>query len=154
MISKGKIWIATAAVALVATGAWYVLQQSASDVWADPSNRELVQAGATAYRSQCAACHGANLEGEKNWRQRRANGTFPSPPHDATGHTWHHSDDILFGITKHGGQRSAPSGFVSGMPPFGGTLSDREIYSVLAFIKSRWPQDVRERQEQTNRRPR
>ena len=101
-----------------------------------------------------AVCHAANLEGEKNWRQRRANGTFPSPPHDATGHTWHHSDDILFGITKHGGQRSAPSGFVSGMPPFGGTLSDREIYSVLAFIKSRWPQDVRERQEQTNRRPR
>jgi mono/diheme cytochrome c family protein len=154
MISKGKILISCAAAALADAGAWYVLQPFASDVWADPSNRELVQAGETAYRSQCAACHGANLEGAKNWRQRRKDGTFPSPPHDATGHTWHHSDEILFDITKHGGQHNAPSGFVSGMPAFDDKLSDREIYSVLAFIKSRWPQDVRERQEQTNRRSR
>ncbi|MCY4361382.1 MAG: c-type cytochrome, partial [Gammaproteobacteria bacterium] len=46
-----------------------------------------VSAGQTLYQEQCAACHGANLEGQPNWRSANDDGTLPAPPHDETGHT-------------------------------------------------------------------
>ncbi len=154
MMSKRTMWTSVAAAALVAGVVGLYQWRSAAEVWADPSDGALVEAGEAAYRGQCAACHGANLEGEPRWRSRRADGTLAAPPHDASGHTWHHSDKILFDITKHGGQRNAPPGFVSRMPAFDGALTDREIHAVLAFIKSRWPAEVRERQASINRRSR
>lgn len=64
---------------------------------------------------------------------------MPAPPHDESGHTWHHPDEVLFGITKHGlVPPYAPPGYASDMPAFGGKLSDNEIRSVLAFIASHW----------------
>lgn len=96
------------------------------------------------YRQHCASCHGANLEGQPGWRQRLPNGRFPAPPHDSTGHTWHHPDEALFGITKSGlVPPYAPAGYESDMPAFGGKLSDREIRAVLGYIESRWPPEVR-----------
>ena len=155
MVRKGTITVAALTVAAVVVGGiWYDRSRSANGIWADPSNQELVRLGRAAYRSQCASCHGANLEGEANWRSRRPDGSLPAPPHDEKGHTWHHSDDILFGITKHGGQRNAPAGFVSRMPGFAGTMSDKQIHAVLAYIKSRWPEAVRSRQELINARRR
>jgi mono/diheme cytochrome c family protein len=66
---------------------------------------------------------------------------MPAPPHDATGHTWHHPDSALFGITKEGLSpgKYAPRGYQSDMPAFGGVLTDEEIWAVLAYIKSTWP---------------
>ena len=29
-------------------------------------------------------------------------GRMPAPPHDASGHTWHHRDDVLFRLVKEG----------------------------------------------------
>jgi hypothetical protein len=52
------------------------------------------------------ALPGANLEGQPNWKERQANGRLPAPPHDASGHTWHHPDAQLFGITKQGSRPS------------------------------------------------
>lgn len=68
------------------------------------ANREAAQVdtGRRLYAAHCAACHGANLEGQANWRTRLANGRLPAPPHDASGHTWHHSDQVLLDITKKG----------------------------------------------------
>ena len=43
--------------------------------------------GKDLYMKYCATCHGAALEGDQNWRQRRPDKTMPAPPHDATGHT-------------------------------------------------------------------
>jgi len=127
--------------------AWYAVGQAPADPGGtDPDNKALVALGQQVYAKTCAACHGANLEGEKNWKQRKSDGTFGAPPHDPTGHTWHHADALLFRITKHGGASVAPSGFKSGMPGFKEQLSDREIWAVLAFIKSRW--SPRERQVQ------
>ena len=155
MVRKRPIIIAAVTVAaLVLGGIWYDRTRSDNDPWADPSDQELVRLGGTAYRTQCASCHGADLEGEANWRARRPDGSLPAPPHDESGHTWHHSDEILFGITKYGGQRNAPPGFVSRMPAFGETMSKRQIYAVLAYIKSRWPETIRERQELINSRTR
>ena len=96
--------------------------------------------GEKIYAQHCAACHGANLEGQPNWRERMANGRMPAPPHDESGHTWHHTDEVLFGITKQGlvPGKYAPPGYQSDMPAFGGTLSDAEIRAVLAFIQGHW----------------
>ena len=98
-----------------------------------------LQLGAKIYAQHCGACHGMKLEGQANWRQRLPNGRMPAPPHDESGHTWHHPDEVLFGITKYGlVPPYAPKGYLSDMPAFAGTLSDHEIRSVLGYIASHW----------------
>ncbi|NQU58568.1 MAG: c-type cytochrome [Rhodospirillales bacterium] len=116
--------------------------------WADPNNKQLVTSGAAIYDDVCGTCHGANLEGQPDWRQKTEDGMLPAPPHDASGHTWHHPDQLLFEITKFGGQKNAPAGFISAMPGFGDILSDEDIWASLAYIKSRWPEDIRNRHAQ------
>jgi len=117
---------------------------------------KLVERGRTVYETHCAACHGARLEGQPNWETRLPSGRMPAPPHDASGHTWHHPDAVLFGITKHGlvPGKYAPPGYQSDMPAFGGTLSDEEIAAVLAFIKSRWPPEIQRRQAEVDQNAR
>lgn len=148
-------WALLAALAVaVAAGLWFMTFGSQGDGVDRPdmSDPELIALGEARYAEHCASCHGAELEGEPNWRSQNADGTLPAPPHDATGHTWHHPDRVLFAITKQGGQALAPDGFESAMPAFGGALSDREIWAVLAYIKSRWPAEIRERQERISGR--
>lgn len=97
------------------------------------------------YAAQCASCHGENLAGEPNWRERKANGRLPAPPHDASGHTWHHPMDMLFRMTRDGiVPPLAPEGYESNMPAFGGVLSDNEIRAALSYIESRWPDDIQQ----------
>jgi mono/diheme cytochrome c family protein len=109
------------------------------DARIDSGDATKVAAGAGVYAQHCASCHGARLEGQPNWRQRLPNGRLPAPPHDESGHTWHHTDKVLFGITKFGlVPPYAPPGYESDMPPFAGKLSDEEIRAVLAFIASNW----------------
>jgi mono/diheme cytochrome c family protein len=108
---------------------------------AEPENIEL---GKKVYVQECASCHGLKLEGQPDWRQKLANGRMPAPPHDDSGHTWHHPDDVLFGITKHGlVPPYAPAGYASDMPAFAGKLSDAEIRAVLAYIASHWSPEVK-----------
>lgn len=94
--------------------------------------------GRALYVQHCASCHGLNLEGQPNWMVRKPDGKLPAPPHDATGHTWHHSDRQLFEIVKEGLGKIAP-GYATDMQPFAGILSDDEIRAVLDYIKSTWP---------------
>lgn len=117
---------------------------------ADASDRLLVMKGKNIYAKQCASCHGGRLQGQANWRRKLPDGGFPAPPHDASGHTWHHSDKLLFRITKDGGAASAPAGFKSNMPGFSGKLSDTDIWAVLAYIKSTWPPRVQMMQNRRN----
>lgn len=101
--------------------------------------------GRDLYAQHCAACHGADLEGAADWRQRGPDGRFPAPPHDETGHTWHHGDAMLFDYTRRGGQAYLDDlgvRFDSGMPAFGDILSDAEIDAILAFIRSTWPEEM------------
>lgn len=102
-----------------------------------------VEQGATLYATHCAACHGAALEGQPNWKRRNADGSLPAPPHDSTGHTWHHSDEVLLYVTANGGAAFDPN---SKMPAFGDTLTEAEQRAVLAFIKSHWGQTERQHQ--------
>lgn len=105
--------------------------------------------GARLYADNCASCHGARLEGQPDWQRRRSDGRMPAPPHDARGHTWHHGDDTLFRITKFGPAAMISGNYRSDMPAFEGVLSDDEIWAVLAYIRSTWPE--RERTYQTQR---
>lgn len=112
----------------------------------DTASRDAVAVleGAAIYQAECASCHGAKLEGQPDWRTRRADGKLPAPPHDASGHTWHHPMAQLIAITKLGMvPPNAPQGYVSDMPAFGGKLTDRQIERVLAYIESQWPAEVR-----------
>jgi len=109
------------------------------DPRADPGDAARVALGERVYVQNCASCHGAKLEGQPDWQSRRANGRLPAPPHDDSGHTWHHPDELNFKVTKYGVVPPyAPKGYESDMPAFGDRLSDEEIWAVLAFIKSRW----------------
>ena len=111
-------------------------------VLGEPVTRGMVEQGGSIYAESCAACHGAKLEGQPDWRRRTEDGRMPAPPHDDSGHTWHHADRDLFTITKHGVGAVVP-GYESDMPAFAGLLSDSEITAVLAFIKTSWSERER-----------
>ncbi len=121
---------------------WVGLGQSGSVV----RTAEQLERGADIYATNCASCHGAKLEGQPNWKRRLPSGRLPAPPHDASGHTWHHPDDVLFRITKEGPTVVVGGSYESDMPGFNEVLSDDDIRTVLDFIKSTWPE--RERQHQ------
>jgi len=124
----------------------HVWQGAKADLVRIPYDRpEMVALGKTVYAGHCASCHGLELEGEPNWRQRDASGLLPAPPHDATGHTWHHPDAMLFELTKYGVQRFVGDDYQSKMPIFDGVIEDREIWAALAYIKSTWPEAIIER---------
>jgi mono/diheme cytochrome c family protein len=145
-------WMGSAALALLVAGgmaAWIVMPGGNR---ADPTDATQVALGKAVYAEHCASCHGANLEGQPDWRVRKPDGRMPAPPHDTTGHTWHHPDDVLFGITKQGIGAFAPPGYVSDMPTFGGVLTDEQIWAVLAFLKSSWPPEIQARQSVLKRR--
>ena len=104
---------------------------------------ELIALGEAVYAENCASCHGSELEGQPDWKRRLDSGRMPAPPHDETGHTWHHSDGDLFRLTKKGVAAVVGGGYESDMPAFGGVLTDEEILAALAFIKSTWPERQR-----------
>jgi mono/diheme cytochrome c family protein len=113
---------------------------------ADPTDARAVAEGEAVYLAHCSSCHGMRLEGQANWQEALPDGGYPAPPHDGSGHTWRHSDHELFEATKFGKGFSAAPGSISHMPAFEGVLSDDEIWSALAFVKSRWPAELQGRQ--------
>ncbi len=93
-----------------------------------------VDAGRALYVEHCADCHGVDLEGQPDWRSADANGLYPAPPHDETGHTWHHDDAMLIEYISRGGQPVLDDmgvTFTSGMPGFDSILEEREIEAIL-----------------------
>ncbi|WP_299961176.1 cytochrome c [uncultured Roseobacter sp.] len=112
-----------------------------------------VALGATVYQENCASCHGGNLEGQPDWRSPGEDGRLPAPPHDASGHTWHHDGETLFQLTKYGvGALINDPDYASNMPIYDGVLSDDEIIAVLSYIKSTWPDDIRARHDEMENR--
>jgi mono/diheme cytochrome c family protein len=141
---KELLGIAIAASALGA--AYFGLTDTEGGAIAQPAVVDSA-AGEQLYAQNCASCHGADLEGQGDWRVPGADGRLPAPPHDETGHTWHHSDAVLFTYVAVGGREAlAEQGmeFDSGMPGFEGTLTEQEIWNILAYIKSTWPDRERE----------
>lgn len=142
-------WIVVVLALAIAggAGAFYAFTGNGAAAGIDPDDRAKVALGAQVYADNCAACHGANLEGQADWRQRLPNGRLPAPPHDESGHTWHHPDEQLFALTKYGPAAIVGGGYQSDMPGYEGTLSDAEIWAVLSYIKSRWPDEIQARHD-------
>ena len=130
---------------LILAGVWARGSNSAA-VAINLDDPQLVATGEDVYNTYCAACHGFDLEGEANWQQPNADGSFRAPPHDETGHTWHHNDSYLIESIKLGGVRLEPNIGVSAMPAYDDVLSDAQIAAVLAYIKSSWPSEILEAQ--------
>ncbi|MGX0902364.1 mono/diheme cytochrome c family protein [Roseovarius sp. MBR-79] len=114
-------------------------------------NPDAVAYGAMVYEADCATCHGARLEGQPDWKSRDAEGYLPAPPHDVSGHTWHHPDAQLLDIVRRGTEAVVGQGYRSRMPGFEGKLTEYEMRAVLAYIKSTWPRRVIEIHEEINR---
>ncbi len=118
----------------------------------DPEDSEQVSLGQGVYAEHCGSCHGYSLEGQPKWQEPLPSGRLRAPPHDNTGHTWHHPDDALFGMTKLGMEPFMPAGYESDMPAYGEVLTDTEIWAVLSFIKRAWPQEILVSQQNRSRR--
>ncbi|MDF1499695.1 MAG: cytochrome c [Anaerolineales bacterium] len=99
-----------------------------------------VQAGQELYTQYCAACHGLDLEGQLNWKLPKADGSYPAPPHNSQGHTWHHPDELLLEIIANGGDPALGAT----MPGFGEVLSEEQMGMILDFIKSHWGEEERQ----------
>ena len=117
-----------------------------------PEDKSIIKLGKNIYVKNCASCHGVNLEGEENWKSRKPNGMMPAPPHDETGHTWHHNDNYLFMITKYGVEEILGEKYPNNMPAYKEILSDKEIIAVLSYIKSTWSPKVQKIHDQINTR--
>jgi mono/diheme cytochrome c family protein len=138
-------WVAFLGLALLAA---FIIFDFAA---AEDINQKQIALGRSVYDAHCARCHGKNLEGQPDWQTRLPNGRLPAPPHDASGHTWHHPDKVLLGITRNGLKPYAGEDYESDMPAFAGMLRDAEIEAIIAYIKSTWPEREREYQERVNR---
>lgn len=113
-----------------------------------------LRTGAAVYQARCATCHGARGEGAADWTRPGPGGVYPAPPHDSTGHTWHHADGLLSRIVARGtaaaiGDTSRASRY--GMPAFDSVLSLREIHAVILYLKTGWTPAQRRTQAEASR---
>lgn len=148
-----SVRIALIAGAFLAAGAgttllsWRVIAEGG----AEP--RDLAR-GAEIYAEACAACHGASLEGQSDWRSPGPDGRLPAPPHDETGHTWHHPDGVLMDIIMRETAAVVGGGYESNMPGFADSYTEAELRDVLEWIKTQWPERQRTHQAEVTERNR
>src|SRR3972149_1922141 len=120
-IGLGLLGLAFAFLVIAVTAVLWFGEKSP----ADPGNTQQVARGKAVDARHCRACQGARLKARPIWQEKLPSGRMPAPPHDASGHTWHHPDAVLFGITQQGlvPGKYAPPGYQSDMAGFGGGLS-------------------------------
>ena len=109
-----------------------------------------VSAGKIVYQRWCASCHGRRLQGQPLWQLNDQYAGRRAPAHDQTGHTWAHSDDDLFVMTKEGRFPTTAATATSYMPAFRDSLADDQIIAAIAFIKANWSIGLRISQAQLN----
>ena len=136
-----RVTVVVVAFAIAAFGAVWIGSR-ATNSQTPRFDPQQVALGQKVYMANCAACHGAKLEGQPNWKQELPTGGRPAPPHDASGHTWHHDDALLFAIVKNGKDALNVPGYQFNMPAFRGKLSDEEIRAALVYIASTWPPET------------
>ncbi len=98
---------------------------------------EQVVSGAELFKVNCAICHGFHAQGAKDWQKSGADGKFPAPPLNSTGHGWHHPLPILFSVIKNG----SPGG-QGNMPAWRDKLTESQILNAVAWFQSLWPEEI------------
>lgn len=136
-------------VAIVLTSSACSLAGESAVIAPAAQDSDLYRLGQTVYNTQCASCHGVNGEGQfpNAPLERDSTGRYGAPPHDDTGHTWHHDDDLIRRIIREGGMGDPVNFYV--MPALGSTLSEGEIEAVIAYIKTMWTPEQQARQRET-----
>ena len=113
-----------------------------------------IELGRSVYAKHCASCHGVRAEGAPNWEQPDAQGELPAPPHDAEGHTWKHSDAMLYRIVMQGWRDPFNKTKRLTMPGFSGILSPKEVRAVITYLKTLWTPEQRRFQQEESRNQR
>lgn len=139
MVRRSPALIAAAILAAAALILW---RGDGSFGTAGP-DQAVIARGQRLYSENCASCHGADLQGQPDWQTPLDNGRYRAPPHDETGHSWHHADALLTQIIRDGPAAVVGNGHESDMPGFGDIMGDDGIAAVLAYIKSTWPERER-----------
>lgn len=109
-----------------------------------PPDPAVLALGREVYVKNCASCHGATGKGQPNWEVPNALGELPAPPHDSTGHTWKHSDAMLYHVVLQGWRDPFNKTDRLTMPAFRGVLSPAEIEAVLIYLKTIWSEEQRQ----------
>ena len=110
----------------------------------------MIERGKIAYNNNCGSCHMINLAGAEDWKGVDEDGHRKAPPLNGTGHTWHHDDKTLHAIIKYGLAKLVKN-YEGKMIGFENKLSDTEIDSILAYLKSFWPIEKYEYQIQMSK---
>ena len=118
--------------------------------FADADDVAKVAAGKLVYQRWCAQCHGHRLQGQALWQLDDQYAGRRAPAHDQSGHTWAHSDEDLFYMTRDGRFPATSSGAPSYMPAYADFLTDQQMIEVIAFIKATWPIGLRVSQAMLN----
>ena len=105
----------------------------------------MVARGKIIYENNCVSCHQVNLIGAENWEGLDEDGHRKAPPLNGMGHTWHHDDATLHNIIKYGLAKLVKN-YDGKMIAFGDKINDKQINSVLSYIKSHWEDEIYERQ--------
>ena len=105
----------------------------------------MIARGKIIYKNNCMSCHQVNLVGAENWKGLDKDGHRKAPPLNGTGHTWHHDDASLHNIIKYGLAKIVKN-YEGKMIGFGDKINDKQIDSVLSYIKSHWEDQIYDRQ--------
>jgi thiosulfate dehydrogenase len=110
-----------------------------------PTEQNLLS-GVHLFAQNCAVCHGS-AEGDKS-PSPIAKGEYPPPPQLATDGVEDDPEGMSFWKIKHGIR-------LTGMPSFGYTLTDQEIWTLALFLKhmDKLPPAVQQRWQQVRNWP-
>ena len=101
-------------------------------------DQSMLDIGQSLYQANCANCHGQNAEGAvENWHKRGEDGNLPAPPLNGTGHAWHHPVAGLAQTIRNGTQSIGGN-----MPSWKDKLSDDEVFAIIIWFSSLWPDEV------------
>ncbi len=132
LVRKQRGLIVGAGAIALAAGLWVALPPLAVDAYpttyrrpAVPYQAASVAEGAMLFHEHCARCHGPGGRGDG-----LEGGGLPKPPADLTAtHVLHHTAGDLFWWLTNG----IPG---SGMPAFGGALTEAERWDVINFLRT------------------
>ena len=103
-----------------------------------------LELGKALYYTHCASCHGENLQGQPKWKTSLdEDGHNYAPPLNGTGHTWHHSEEQLYNIIRYG--LTFYNENYKGKMKGNDQLSDEDVWSILEYIKSIWPESIQKK---------
>lgn len=148
--AKGRFLVVAATIGIGITIGSVYWERYSNEIAtaADHTNEAQVGLGHTLYTQYCAYCHGDTLAGQEAWDGDYPKGGRPAVPLDGTAPIWRLSDRDIFDITKFGGQPFSPPSYKNDMPAYEGRLADADIWAILAYVKSRWPEDIHVKQKE------